>query len=187
MSRWSTSIMSTVRALALCQPSRAPRCCHGKVARLHLSCRHDPGERSIQGNLTDRWTITGLSDADFEVRFSWRPAPQQTVRSRDEFRTPLGVRKSPKDEPAGRWRSVWGFRVWAMSERSGSAGRSCAQIPRRRESDRAACHGLYVVDARRGHLDQLSQPWAQAVSLTAAGLRSAGGACRAGSRRCSPG
>ncbi len=43
---------------------------------------------------------------------STQSSQSATVKSyREEFRTPLGVRKSPKDEPAGRWWSLWGFRV----------------------------------------------------------------------------
>ena len=58
------------------------------------------------------------------VRISPRSTPKRTGRYREGFRTPLGVRKSPKNEPAGRWRSVWGFRIWAGLERSAAGGRS---------------------------------------------------------------
>src|ERR1700686_4849 len=47
-----------------------------------------------------------------ECRIFRSACPKWTISFRDEFRTPLGVRKSPKNEPAGGWRAVWGFRVW---------------------------------------------------------------------------
>ena len=52
------------------------------------------------------------------------PTPERTafVRFREGFRTPSGVRKSPKNEPAVRWRSVWGFSGWPGLDRSAAGG-----------------------------------------------------------------
>src|ERR1700733_3972894 len=48
---------------------------------------------------------------------------ERTLRFREEFRTPIGVRKSPRNEPAVRRWYVWGFRRWAGLERLVPRGR----------------------------------------------------------------
>jgi hypothetical protein len=48
-------------------------------------------------------------------------APDLPVRFREEFRTPLGVRKSPKNEPAGCRVGLWGFDDLAVQERAVAA------------------------------------------------------------------
>jgi hypothetical protein len=40
-------------------------------------------------------------------------APKLPFRLREEFRTPTGVRKSPKNEPAGRMGELWRFEDFA--------------------------------------------------------------------------
>jgi hypothetical protein len=65
-----------------------------------------------------------------ERRFPPRSLPEQPFRSREEFRMPLGVRNSSKNEPASRWRGLprlWGFEDlavpgWAVAAVSGLSG-----------------------------------------------------------------
>jgi hypothetical protein len=55
------------------------------------------------------------------VRSGIKDRYKQTVSLREEFRTPLGVRKSPKNEPAGCRVGLWGFDDLAVQERAVAA------------------------------------------------------------------
>jgi len=141
----------------------------------------EPSHRSAKGRLRpvthkpSRWQLS----SSFALK--------QPVRSREEFRTPLGVRKSPKNEPAGRWRSVWGFRVWATPERLGSGAGLRTLAERVGASEGLTSRRLDLVGAYWGHCLRAPVLGAQAASMTAAGLRLAGRSCRAGSRHHPPG
>ena len=58
------------------------------------------------------------------------------VRFREEFRAPAGVRKSPRKEPAGHSRWLWGFRsaadvvdgVTAAGKRGGGCGQATSLL-----------------------------------------------------------
>ena len=55
----------------------------------------------------------------------------RTVRNREEFRAPAGVRKSPRKEPAGHRRGLWGFPFSADvgdgATAAGKRGDGCGQ------------------------------------------------------------
>lgn len=115
--------------------------------------------------------------------FPVRRAPNRTVCYREGFRTPLGVRKSPRNEPAGRQRSVWGFRSLAGLGASATGGEfaldSCDKgvWPSSR-------HRMAVRDPRRsGRFCPSFESGGRRPSSTAARLRFCDRSCRAGSRR----
>jgi len=126
-------------------------------------------------------------DADEGRLLSPDASLKRTVHIREEFRTPLGVRKSPKNEPAGRWRLVWGFRVWATPERLGLGAGSRTLAERVGASEGSTSRRLDLVGAYWRRCLRAPVLGAQAASMTAAGLRFAGRSCRAGSRRRPPG
>jgi hypothetical protein len=69
------------------------------------------------------------------VCFRFAVARKLPFPSREEFRSPAGVRKSPRNEPAGR-RAVYGdFSFWPAVERArGLAGRVSVDTDRRHRS-----------------------------------------------------
>lgn len=67
--------------------------------------------------------------------------PERTVRSRDEFRAPAGVRKSPRKEPTGHSQRLWIFR-------------SVADV-----GDGAAADGKREVDADRPLRCSIARYW----------------------------
>jgi hypothetical protein len=50
-----------------------------------------------------------LSNGSYSTLLS----PERTFCKREEFRAPAGVRKSPRNEPAGGKEGLWGFRFLA--------------------------------------------------------------------------
>src|SRR5260221_4368575 len=57
-------------------------------------------------------------------RFLGAIAREQTFRFREEIRTPVGVRKSPKNEPAGPWASHGDLRFRRVPEGDRATARS---------------------------------------------------------------
>src|ERR1017187_7821282 len=71
---------------------------------------------------------TNASNTSGEVRYRATAQPTRTVCLREEFRTPLGVRKSPKNEPAVCGLSLWGFEDLAVLGRAVAAVSGLAGI-----------------------------------------------------------
>src|SRR5260370_27808841 len=83
-----------------------------------------PGRRRQQAksassppNRTGRNVRTGSTPASQpdlgKGSYSTSPSPERSFCNREEFRAPAGVRKSPRNEPAGRKGGLWGFQFLA--------------------------------------------------------------------------
>jgi len=64
-------------------------------------------------------SLAAQTAAEINVRYLSTERTKRTVRIREEFRTLLGVRKSPKHEPAVIEQRLWGF--WNLGELCGAS------------------------------------------------------------------
>ena len=90
----------------------------------------------------------------------------RTVRNREEFRAPAGVRKSPRKEPAGHRRGLWGFPfsadvgdgATAFGKGRDGCGRTASPLCGRvLQVRRAAGSGSVGIDNHHGHARVLHQ------------------------------
>ena len=73
----------------------------------HACCCYGTTLSHTLGRMLPRWPFGP------NVRSSMPPARKPPFRFREEFRTPIGVRKSPKNEPAGSRVQAYGdLRIW---------------------------------------------------------------------------
>ncbi len=131
-------------------------------------------KRFIQG--PRRYGHFGLLGASYRLAERQFPAirhQNRTVWFREEFRAPAGVRKSPRKEPAGHRRWLWGFRFSAdVGDGATGVGKfwgECGQTASLRlhavlSGRLAAGRGSVGVDDHHGHA------WIRCRRLCAYGL-----------------